>query len=194
MVWEIRMSGFLVGERIKMCRYDRTTVKHLILRSGGMERESCARVILISVSSIHRRQKHARGTVMRGTEKNKNKKKKNKIKISSSFRPRQVVKPALHFVLLPEAPPVHLLHLELVQIDPVDRPHVDGQFPLHERDGAYRVVERVRDLDPAGGAEGVFGCFCAEAVDGQVGAVVVELDVFLERVDPEFGVLFGFWG
>ena len=104
---------------------------------------------------------------------------------------------ALHLVLLPEAPPVHLLHLQRLQIDPVDRPHVDGQFPRHERHRADRVVERVGDLDAAGGAEGVFGCFCAEAVDGQVGAAVVELDVLFERVDPEFGVLWfflgGFW-
>ena len=72
----------------------------------------------------------------------------------------------LHFVLPPIAFPVHLLHLERAQVDPVDGPHVDGQFPLHERDGAEGVVEPVHDLDAAGRAEGVFGCFAAELVDG----------------------------
>ena len=71
------------------------------------------------------------------------------------------------FILLPEALPVHLLHLERTQIDPVDRPYVDGQLPLHARDGAEPVVvESVRGRDAAGGAEAVFGRFGAELVDG----------------------------
>ena len=67
------------------------------------------------------------------------------------------MKPSLHFVFLPPALPVHLLHLERVQVDPVDGPHVEGQFARHESDGALGVVELVHDLDAAGGAEGVLG-------------------------------------
>lgn len=70
----------------------------------------------------------------------------------------------LHFILPPKPPPVHLLHLQRPNVDPVDGPHVDRQLPPHELDGAERVVEAVGDLDAAGGAEGVFGGTGAELV------------------------------
>ena len=43
-------------------------------------------------------------------------------------------------------------------------------------------------MDAAGGAEGVFGRFAGELVDGEVVAAV-ELDVFFGRVDPQLAVL-----
>ena len=70
-----------------------------------------------------------------------------------------------HLILLPPALPVHLLHFKRRHIDSVDRPHVDGQFPLQGRDGRV-LVEYVGDGDAAGGAEDVPGGFAAELVAG----------------------------
>ena len=99
---------------------------------------------------------------------------------------------ASQFILFPKTPPVHLLQLEVLHVDAVEGPRVDGQFAAHKLDRAEGVVEPVRDLDAAGGAEGVFGRFGAESVDGQMGAVV-EFDVFFGGVEPEGGVLKGFF-
>ena len=119
----------------------------------------------------------------------KKKKKKKKPRRNLLLIPVSIDNPLLssphtsHLIPLPEALPVHLLHPERVEIDPVDGPHVDGHFPLHELGRSEGVVEPVDEVDAAGRAEGVFGRFAGELVGGEdVGAV--EADVFFGGVDP----------
>lgn len=96
---------------------------------------------------------------------------------------------ALHFVRRSSQLTVHFLDLYCLQINPIDGAHINRQSPSHELDHIpFGVLELVHNWNTTGGTESVPACFRPKSVDGEM-VSASELDVLLEGVDPEVGVL-----
>lgn len=109
---------------------------------------------------------------------------------NSSLRPCAPV--ALHFVRRSsQSLSIQFIDLERFQIDPIDGTHVDRQSLSHELihvHVCFGSLEIVHYWDTTCRTESVPGCFAPKSVDGEMVATS-ELDVFVEGVNPEIGVL-----
>lgn len=88
--------------------------------------------------------------------------------------------------------PIHVIHLDPFQINPIERPHVHrhhiGKIRAQHTRDTLALLEEIHNRHPACRTEGVSAYFAPEAVYGQVGTAA-EGDVAFGGVDPEVGVL-----